>query len=63
MSGAMARRTRSMEGRAMNIDLADANKNMDMDAHVRTYQNFGIFVKVSLASVAIILIGMAIFLT
>ena len=47
----------------MNIDLADANKNMDMDAHVRTYQNFGIFVKVSLASVAIILIGMAVFLT
>jgi hypothetical protein len=52
-----------MEGRAMNIDFAEANENMDMAAHVRTYENFGIFVKVSIASVAIILIGMAIFLT
>ena len=52
-----------MEGRAMNIDLADANKNMDMGAHVRTYENFGIFVKVSIAAVAIVMIGMAIFLT
>jgi hypothetical protein len=52
-----------IEGRAMNIDLTDANENMDMGAHVRTYENFGLFVKVSIASVAIVLIGMAIFLT
>ena len=52
-----------MEGREMNIDLIDANGNMDMNAHVRTYENFGIFVKVSIAAIAIILIGMAIFLT
>jgi hypothetical protein len=52
-----------MEGHAMNIDLTDANQNMDMGAHVRTYENFGLFVKVSIASVAIMLIGMAIFLT
>jgi hypothetical protein len=51
-----------MEGRAMNIDLSDANENMDMAAHVKTYENFGIFVKVSIATVAIVLIGMAIFL-
>ena len=47
----------------MNIDLTDANQSMDMAAHVRTYENFGIFVKLSIASVAIVLIGMAIFLT
>ena len=47
----------------MNIDLTDANRSMDMGAHVRTYENFGIFVKLSIASVAILLIGMAIFLT
>jgi hypothetical protein len=52
-----------MEGHAMNIDLTDANEKMDMAAHVRTYENFGLFVKVSIASIAIILIGMAIFLT
>jgi Bacterial aa3 type cytochrome c oxidase subunit IV len=51
-----------MEGWAMNIDLSDANEGMDMAAHVKTYENFGIFVKVSIASVAIVLIGMAIFL-
>jgi hypothetical protein len=52
-----------MEGLAMKIDLTDANENMDMAAHVKTYENFGLFVKVSIASVAIVLTGMAIFLT
>jgi hypothetical protein len=47
----------------MNIDLTGANENMDMAAHVRSYTNFGLFVKVSIASVVIILVGMAIFLT
>jgi hypothetical protein len=48
---------------AMNIDMADANENMDMPAHVRTYQNFGTFVKYAIGVVAVLLIGMAIFLT
>jgi hypothetical protein len=48
---------------AMNIDQAEANGNMDMPAHVKTYRNFVTFVKFSIATVAIVLIGMAIFLT
>jgi hypothetical protein len=63
MSRSTASDARSMEGPAMNVDLTDANENMDMAAHVRTYENFGIFVKVSIACIAIVLIGMAIFLT
>lgn len=34
-----------------------------MPAHVQTYENFTTFVKFSVAAVAIVLIGMAIFLT
>jgi len=52
-----------MEKTAMNIDLADANENMDMEAHIRTYRNFSTFVKYSIGTIAILLIGMAIFLT
>ncbi len=47
----------------MNIDLADANEKMDMVAHVRTYRNFGTFLKYSIGAVVLVLIGMAIFLT
>ena len=47
----------------MNIDLAEANENMDMEAHVRTYRNFGTFVKYGIGSTVILLILMAIFLT
>ena len=47
----------------MQIDLADASESMDMPAHVRTYQNFGTFVKYSIGVIAILLIGMAVFLT
>ena len=36
---------------------------MDMPAHEKTYTNFTAFVKFSIASVAIVLVGMAIFLT
>ncbi len=46
----------------MKIDQTEANKNMDMPAHVRTYENFVIFVKWGIATVAIILIAMAYFL-
>lgn len=48
---------------AMNIDMADASQNMDMPADVRTYRNFGTFVKYSIGVIAIVLAGMAIFLT
>jgi hypothetical protein len=47
----------------MNLDLTEANENMDMPAHVRTYANFMTFVKYGIGAVAIIVIGMAIFLT
>jgi hypothetical protein len=47
----------------MNIDMADANENMDMPAHVQTYRNFSVFVKYGIGTVVILLIGMAIFLT
>ncbi|MGO9547042.1 MAG: aa3-type cytochrome c oxidase subunit IV [Rhodomicrobium sp.] len=47
----------------MQIDLADANENMDMPAHVDTYRHFVGFVKYSIGALVILLIGMAIFLT
>jgi len=40
-----------------------ANNTMDMPAHEKTYKNFTGFIKLSIAVVAIVLIGMAIFLT
>jgi Bacterial aa3 type cytochrome c oxidase subunit IV len=51
------------ENPAMNIDMSAADESMDMPAHVRTYENFGSFVKYSIGAIAIVLIGMAIFLT
>jgi Bacterial aa3 type cytochrome c oxidase subunit IV len=47
----------------MNIDLTEANENMDMAAHVRTFHNFGNFIKYTIAVLAVLLAGMAIFLT
>jgi hypothetical protein len=47
----------------MQVDLTEANENMDMPAHARTYHHFTQFVKYSIGAVAIVLIGMAIFLT
>jgi hypothetical protein len=47
----------------MNIDMAAANENMDMPAHVRTYKNFGTFVKYTIGAIVILLTGMAILLT
>jgi hypothetical protein len=47
----------------MNIDMSAANESMDMPAHVRTYKNFGSFAKYSIGTIAIVLIGMAVFLT
>ncbi len=47
----------------MKIDMTDANENMDMPAHVKTYQTFMSFTKFGIASVVIILVGMAYFLT
>ena len=48
---------------AMNIDQADANENMDMPAHVKTYESFMGFVKFGIGAVVTLLILMAIFLT
>jgi hypothetical protein len=47
----------------MDIDFAEANESMDMPAHVKTYRHFISFMKFGIVFVAIILIGMAIFLT
>ncbi len=47
----------------MNIDQADANENMDMPAHVKTYKNFMTFMKFGIGAIVVVLIGMAIFLT
>ncbi len=47
----------------MQIDMIDANENMDMPAHERTYRTFVSFAKYSVAFIALLLIAMAIFLT
>jgi Bacterial aa3 type cytochrome c oxidase subunit IV len=47
----------------VNIDQTNANENMDMPAHLKTYENFVTFVKFAVGTVAIVLIGMAILLT
>lgn len=47
----------------MHIDLADANENMDMAAHVETYRKFATFVKYSIGGAVVLLICMAVFLT
>ncbi|MFY9643367.1 MAG: aa3-type cytochrome c oxidase subunit IV [Rhodomicrobium sp.] len=47
----------------MNIDLADANENMDMAAHVQTYRHFVTLLKYSAGGILLLLICMAIFLT
>ena len=47
----------------MDKDQADVNEAMDMPAHEKTYENFTAFMIFGIASVAIILVGMAIFLT
>ncbi len=47
----------------MHIDFAEANENMDMPAHVKTYHHFISFVKYAIAAIAILLIAMAVFLT
>jgi aa3 type cytochrome c oxidase subunit IV len=47
----------------MSFDQAEVNENMDMPAHVQTYESFLTFLKYSVATVAFVLICMAIFLT
>ena len=47
----------------MSLDLAGRNENMDLAAHVRSYENFAVFMKHSIAALAIAPIGMAAYLT
>jgi len=47
----------------MDEDQANVNGAMDMPAHEKTYKNFTGFVIFGIAVVAIVLVGMAIFLT
>ena len=47
----------------MDKDQANANEAMDMPAHEKTYKNFTGFVIFGIITVAIVLVGMAIFLT
>lgn len=46
----------------MSVDTSQGNKNMDYAAHEQSYDLFIALVKYGSASVAVILIGMAIFL-
>jgi hypothetical protein len=59
------RRGESRAGKelAMDKDQADVNEAMDMPAHEKTYENFTAFMIFGIAFVAIVLVGMAIFLT
>lgn len=47
----------------MDKDQSNVNEAMDMPAHEKTFQNFIAFLKYGMASVAVILAVMAIFLT
>ncbi len=47
----------------MNKDETNVHEAMDMPAHEKTYKNFTSFVMFGTATVAIVLAGMAIFLT
>jgi hypothetical protein len=47
----------------MAVDTSGSNPNMDMQAHVHTYGAFIKFVQIGILLVALIVIGMAIFLT
>ncbi len=47
----------------MDKDEAVVNEAMDMPAHEKTYENFTAFLKFGIASVAVVLVGMAVFLT
>ncbi len=47
----------------MSIDMSDGNPNMDYEMHENTYKFFIKLVKYGTATVALILILMAIFLT
>ena len=48
---------------AMDKDQTSVSEAMDMPAHEKTYKNFTNFVMFGIITVAIILAGMAIFLT
>ena len=47
----------------MKVDYSKANEKMDMQAHVKTYENFTRFAKYATLVIVLILIGMAVFLT
>ena len=47
---------------AMGMDQADANEFSDMPVHERTYKSFTAFAIFGIASVAVVLVAMAIFL-
>ena len=47
----------------MDKDQADVNEAMDMPAHEKTYKNFTGFVIFGIVTLAIVLAGMAYFLT
>ncbi len=47
----------------MSIDTSKGHPAMDYKEHVRTYNGFMLFTKISIVLLAILLAGMAIFLT
>lgn len=46
----------------MSLDLSGGHKDMDYEEHRRTYKGFLIGTQVLIVSVAVLLIGMALFL-
>ncbi len=46
----------------MSVDTSDGHPAMDYEEHVRTYNGFMLFTKISIVALAILLIAMAIFL-
>ncbi|MGI9520562.1 MAG: aa3-type cytochrome c oxidase subunit IV [Hyphomicrobiaceae bacterium] len=46
----------------MSIDTSDGHPAMDYDEHVRTYNGFMLFTKISTIVIVVLLAGMAVFL-
>lgn len=47
----------------MSIDTSKGHPAMDYKEHIRTYNGFMLFTKISIAIIIVILAGMALFLT
>jgi len=46
----------------MSVDTSGGHPKMDYDEHIRTYNGFWLFTKITIVATAVTLIGMAYFL-